>query len=89
MINNKIAWWTSVQIYHEPENRYFSYIIFEHGYLTYYSTDLFDILYVYCWDMYEGKILIWGLVFVLCYVKEGTLRKSTKNHKSYPFFTIK
>ena len=25
------------------------------GYLTYYSTYLFETLYVYCWDMYGGK----------------------------------
>ena len=35
------------------------------------------------------KILIWGLVFVLCYVEDGILKRNTKNHKSYPFFGIK
>ena len=29
-----------------------------------------------------------GLIMVLCYFKEGILKKSTKNHKSYPCFII-
>ena len=38
----------SVHMYHEYENPYFSWIFFEHGYLTYYSTYIFEDLYVYC-----------------------------------------
>ena len=38
----------SVQIYHEYENQYFSCIFFEHGYLTYNSTYIFENVYVYC-----------------------------------------
>ena len=30
-------------------------IFFQHGYLTYYSTDLPENLYVYCLDVYGGK----------------------------------
>ena len=45
----------SVQMYSEFENPHFSNIFFEHGYLTYYSTYLFENVYVYCWDMYGGK----------------------------------
>ena len=37
-----------MQMYRKSENPYFSYIFFEHGYLIYYSTYLFEILYVYC-----------------------------------------
>ena len=46
-----------MQMYHKSENPYFSYIFFEHGYLTYYSTYVFENLYVYSLDMYGGKLI--------------------------------
>ena len=55
MINNQITLWMSVQMYSEFENPHFPCILFENGYLTYYSTYIFENLYVYCWDMYGGK----------------------------------
>ena len=48
IINNQIASGMSVQMYHESEKLYFSCIFFEHGYLIYYSTYIFENVYVYC-----------------------------------------
>ena len=45
----------SVQMCNDSENPHFSYIFFEHGYLTYYSTYLPENLYVYCYDVFGGK----------------------------------
>ena len=42
-------------MYRESENSYFLCIFFEHGYLTYYGTYLFENLYVYYADVYGGK----------------------------------
>ena len=39
----------------ESENHHFSHIFFQHGYLTYYSTYLFENLYVYSQDLFGGK----------------------------------
>ena len=54
MINNQITWWMSVQMYCEFENPYLLCIFFDHGYLTYYSTYLFENLYVHCWVIRSG-----------------------------------
>ena len=39
----------------DSENPHFSCILFEHGYLTYYSTYLVENLYVYYCDLFGGK----------------------------------
>ena len=44
-----------MQMCPEYENSYFSHIFFQHAYLTYYSTYLLRILYVYSLDVSGGK----------------------------------
>ena len=39
----------------ESENPHFSYIFFQHRYLTYYNTYLLENLYVYSLDVSGGK----------------------------------
>ena len=39
----------------ESENSHFSHLFFEHGYLTYYSTYLLEILYEYSLVLSGGK----------------------------------
>ena len=76
-----------MQMYHKSENPYFSYIFFEHGYLTYYRTCI--CIFEICMEGILSQNFHLGLSFVLCYEEEGILKKSTKNHKSSPFFIIK
>ena len=45
-----------MKIYCESENPHFSCIFYEHGYVTYYSTHLFENVYVYCRDYMEGSV---------------------------------
>ena len=79
-------------MHHKYENPYFSTIFFEHGYPTYHKLICLKTcmcIVEICMEGWVSQYFDLGLSFCLCYLEEGILKKSTKNHKSYPFFIIK
>ena len=77
----------SLKIYCESENSHISCILFEHGYLTYYSTYLFENMYVYCCDMYKGKLsqnFDLGLSFCLMLHRRRNFEKNYRNSQKLP-----
>ena len=69
-----------MQMCHEPRNTHFSHIFFEHGYLTYQSTYLFD--------KSQNVNIELSFCFIGCRRRDFE-KEPIKNNKIYVFFVIK
>ena len=76
----------------ESENQNFSHIFFQHGYLTYYSSYVFENLDAYSLDLFGGKVaqnFDIGLSFGLIVCRRWNLEKKYKKLQKLPVFCHK